>query len=214
MDAITVDGLQKRYGKDIQALDGMTFTVPEGQVFGSLGPNGAGKSTTVRVLVTLTVADGGRAAVAGHDVVRDPTSVRRSLGYVPQASGVDREATGLENLMLQGRLQGMTGAALEQRARAARSVQPRRKSGVCADCSGRLSRRPHENLVHVDVRRLREREQHRACDVLGLERLVERDLLEERCVHRAGCDHRDAHLLLSSWRAFSPIACTACFVAE
>ena len=117
MDAIVVDALEKTYGKDTRALDGMTFSVPEGQVFGLLGPNGAGKSTTVRILVTLSSADAGAASVAGHDVRRDPGAVRRSIGYVPQASGIDREATGLENLTLQGRLQGMRGPALEARAR-------------------------------------------------------------------------------------------------
>lgn len=116
MDAIVVDALEKTYGKSTRALDGMTFAVPEGQVFGLLGPNGAGKSTTVRVLVTLTSADGGNATVAGHDVRREPAAVRRSIGYVPQASGVDREGTGRENLVLQGRLQGMSGTDALARA--------------------------------------------------------------------------------------------------
>jgi ABC-2 type transport system ATP-binding protein len=116
MDAIVVDGLEKVYGKDVRALDGMTFAVPEGEVFGLLGPNGAGKSTTVKVLVTLTQPDGGHAFVAGHDVQRDPAAVRSSIGYVPQASGIDREATGRENLVLQGRLQGMRGHDVERRA--------------------------------------------------------------------------------------------------
>ena len=71
MDTIVVDGLRKRYG-DVQALDGMSFHVREGEVFGLLGPNGAGKSTTTRILVTLTEPDEGRAEVAGHDVVREP----------------------------------------------------------------------------------------------------------------------------------------------
>ncbi len=115
MDAIAVERLEKRY-KDVSALDGMTFVVPEGQVFGLLGPNGAGKSTTVRILSTLTSADDGTATVAGHDVSREPAAVRRSIGYVPQASGVDREATGRENLILQGRLQRMRGTDLERRA--------------------------------------------------------------------------------------------------
>ena len=116
MDAIVVDGLEKTYGKETRALDGMTFSVPEGEVFGLLGPNGAGKSTTVRILTTLTRADAGRAAVAGRDVASEAGAVRRAIGYVPQASGVDREATGQENLLLQGRLQGMRGADLEHRA--------------------------------------------------------------------------------------------------
>jgi ABC-2 type transport system ATP-binding protein len=67
------------------------------------------------VLVTLTMADSGTAAVAGHDVARDPTAVRRVIGYVPQDSGVDQFGTGRENLMLQGRIQGMSGRDLKQR---------------------------------------------------------------------------------------------------
>jgi ABC-2 type transport system ATP-binding protein len=115
VDAIAVDGLVKTYPRGVKALDGVSFTVREGEIFGLLGPNGAGKSTTVRVLATLTKPDAGRALVAGHDVGRDATAVRRSIGYVPQQSGVDREATGKENLTLQGRIQGLGGAELRSR---------------------------------------------------------------------------------------------------
>jgi ABC-2 type transport system ATP-binding protein len=115
MDAIVVDDLRKRYGT-VQALDGVSFAVREGEVFGLLGPNGAGKSTTVRTLVTLTRPDSGTASVAGHDVQRDQTAVRRMIGYVPQDSGVDELGTGRENLMLQGRVQGMGGRSLRTRA--------------------------------------------------------------------------------------------------
>ena len=115
VDAIVVDDLHKRYG-DVRALDGVLFDVREGEVFGVLGPNGAGKSTTVRILVTLTRPDSGTASVCGHDVLRDPTSVRRTIGYVPQDSGVDQFGTGRENLMLQGRVQGMSGGGLRARA--------------------------------------------------------------------------------------------------
>ena len=108
-------GLRRRYGK-VQALDGVSFSVREGEVFGLLGPNGAGKSTTVRVLTTLTKPDAGRALVAGHDIVREPNRVRRSIGYVPQESGVDRYGTGRENLLLQGRVQGLRGPELRARA--------------------------------------------------------------------------------------------------
>src|SRR3954452_12298194 len=114
MDAIVVDGLRKRYG-EVQALDGVSFRVREGEVFGLLGPNGAGKSTRPRIPVTPTAADEARPEVAGHDVGRDPDAVRRSIGYVPQASGVDREATGRENLVLQGRVQRLGGRALRAR---------------------------------------------------------------------------------------------------
>ena len=114
MDAIVAENLEKRYGS-VQALAGVSFRVREGEVFGLLGPNGAGKSTTTRVLVTLTRPDGGRAEVAGRDVVRDPRGVRRSIGYVAQASGVDREATARENLTLQGRVQGLRARDLRER---------------------------------------------------------------------------------------------------
>jgi ABC-2 type transport system ATP-binding protein len=112
--AIVVEELRKRY-KDVQALDGVSFEVREGEVFGLLGPNGAGKSTTVRTLATLTQPDSGRALVAGEDVVRHPNRVRRSIGYVAQDSGVDWEATGRENLLLQGRIHGMSGSRLRSR---------------------------------------------------------------------------------------------------
>jgi ABC-2 type transport system ATP-binding protein len=114
MDAIVVQDLRKRYG-DVQALDGVSFAVRQGEVFGLLGPNGAGKSTTVRSLVTLTTPDSGSASVAGHDVLREQNAVRRVIGYVPQDSGVDELGTGRENLMLQGRVQGMGGKDLRSR---------------------------------------------------------------------------------------------------
>ena len=128
-----MDGLQKRYG-EVTALDGVSFSVREGEIFGLLGPNGAGKSTAVRVLVTLTSPDAGRASVAGHDVVREPVAVRCAIGYVPQESGVDREATGRENLLLQGRIQGLRGGALRTR------VDGLLEALGLADAAGRLVR--------------------------------------------------------------------------
>jgi ABC-2 type transport system ATP-binding protein len=114
VDAIVVEDLHKRY-KAIQAVDGVSFSVKEGEVFGLLGPNGAGKSTTVRTLATLTQPDSGRALVMGEDVVRNPNRVRDTIGYVAQDSGVDWEATGAENLLLQGRIHGMAGKELHKR---------------------------------------------------------------------------------------------------
>ncbi len=114
MDAIVAEELRKHY-KTVQALDGVSFSVREGEVFGLLGPNGAGKSTTVRILTTLTRADSGRAFVAGEDVAQHPNRVRRAIGYVAQDSGVDWEATGRENLLLQGRIHGMFGKDLHAR---------------------------------------------------------------------------------------------------
>ena len=114
MEMIAVDGLEKRYD-EVTALAGVSFAVHEGEVFGLLGPNGAGKSTTVRILCTLTTPDAGSATVAGHDVLRLPADVRRSIGYVPQESGVDTYGTGRENLTLQGRVQGLGGGRLRRR---------------------------------------------------------------------------------------------------
>jgi ABC-2 type transport system ATP-binding protein len=113
--AIEAEGLVKTYGKTVKALDGLSFRVPAGEVFGLLGPNGAGKSTAVKILTTLTIPDSGRATVAGIDVVADPQRVRQTVGVVSQGSGVDVQATGRENLRLQGQLYGMRGAPLEQR---------------------------------------------------------------------------------------------------
>ena len=85
-------------------------------MFGLLGPNGAGKSTTVKILTTLSRPDAGEAFVAGYDVVRQPGKVRLAIGAVAQKSGLDPQMTGRENLVLQGRVYGMRGAALRSRA--------------------------------------------------------------------------------------------------
>src|SRR5690242_7316026 len=82
----------------VVALDGLTFEVARGQVFGLLGPNGAGKSTTVKILSTLTRSDRGSAVVAGVDVTADPVAVRRRIGLVSQRPSSDPIATGRENL--------------------------------------------------------------------------------------------------------------------
>jgi len=113
--AIEARDLTKTYPKDVRALDGLGFTVEAGTVFGLLGPNGAGKSTTVKILATLTRPDSGRAAVAGVDVLAHPDRVRRAIGLVAQRSGVDLEATGRENLTLQGQVYGLHGAGLRAR---------------------------------------------------------------------------------------------------
>ena len=113
--AIEVDGLVKTYPKDVRALRGVSFAVAPGTVFGLLGPNGAGKSTVVKILTTLSEPDEGRATVAGIDVVAQPDLVRRSAGVVAQSSGVDIQATGRENLRLQGHVYGMRGRPLEKR---------------------------------------------------------------------------------------------------
>jgi ABC-2 type transport system ATP-binding protein len=114
--AIEAIGLVKSYPKGVTALDGLSFSVARGTVFALLGPNGAGKSTAVKILTTLATPDGGKALVGRLDVVANPDAVRRTIGVVSQGSAVDIQATGRENLRLQGQLYGMRGQALEQRA--------------------------------------------------------------------------------------------------
>ena len=113
--AIVARDLVKTYKGDVRALDGLSFSVAPGTVFGLLGPNGAGKSTTVKILTTLSRPDAGEAYVAGIDVLRHPDRVRRAIGCVTQKSAVDAEATGRENLTLQGQLYGMGGRELRTR---------------------------------------------------------------------------------------------------
>jgi ABC-2 type transport system ATP-binding protein len=115
MQAIEVESLVKTYPGGVRALDGLTFSVPEGTVFGLLGPNGAGKTTAVKVLTTLSRADSGGARVADLDVVHDATRVRRVIGVVQQKHAVDPALTGRENLRLQGRVFDMQRAELEAR---------------------------------------------------------------------------------------------------
>ena len=113
--AIQTTDLVKEYPGDVRALDGVTFDVPEGEVFALLGPNGAGKTTMVKILTTLSRPTSGEAQVAGFDVVRQPGRVRQTIGVVAQRSGAAPTATGRENLTLQGRFFGMGGPALRAR---------------------------------------------------------------------------------------------------
>jgi ABC-2 type transport system ATP-binding protein len=113
--AVGVSRLRKTYPGGVRALDEVSFAVEAGTIFALLGPNGAGKTTTLRILTTLTRPDHGEARVAGCDVLREPDRVRRAIGVVAQRSGVDREATGRDNLMLQGRLYDLGGRELKRR---------------------------------------------------------------------------------------------------
>jgi len=116
-DELTIEAnrLVKTYPAGVRALDGLGFAVEGGTIFGLLGPNGAGKSTTVKILTTLSRPDDGEARVTGLDVRRQADRVRRAIGVVAQRSGVDRDATGRENLALQGRLYGLGGRELKSR---------------------------------------------------------------------------------------------------
>jgi len=103
---ILTEQLVKHFGT-VEALKGVDLQVAGGTVFGLLGPNGAGKTTAVRILSTLLLPDGGRASVEGLDVVRDADEVRFRIGLAGQTAAVDENLTGLENLVLVGRLYGL-----------------------------------------------------------------------------------------------------------
>jgi ABC-2 type transport system ATP-binding protein len=113
--AIVAEGLSKRFGQ-VRALDGIDLEQPAGTVLGMLGPNGAGKTTTVRILATLLSPDGGRARVAGLDVVEQAAAVRRLIGLSGQYAAVDPYLTGRENLQMIGRLYGLSRRAARRRA--------------------------------------------------------------------------------------------------
>jgi ABC-2 type transport system ATP-binding protein len=111
---LEVDGLSFAYGDQV-ALDGLSFSVRRGEIFGLLGPNGGGKTTLFRILATLLAPRSGTARIAGHDVVRAPQAVRENIGVVFQAPSLDGKLTVRENMRHQGHLYGMSGASLEAR---------------------------------------------------------------------------------------------------
>ena len=102
-NAIEVENIVKKYG-DFTAVDGVSFQVKEGEIFGLLGPNGAGKSTLIRMMTTLIPITAGTARIAGHDVERDPDAVRRTIGVIPQALTSDLDLTIEENLNIYAKL--------------------------------------------------------------------------------------------------------------
>ena len=109
MITLLAEGLRKRY-RDVIALDGFDLSVAAGTIHGLLGPNGAGKSTAVRALATLIDLDGGTARVAGYDVRREPRRVRERIGLVGQHAAVDEILGGRQNLVMFGRLFGLSAA--------------------------------------------------------------------------------------------------------
>lgn len=114
-DIITVEDLGVVYPDGTRAVDGVSFSVKEGEFFGFLGPNGAGKSTTIKTLTTLLHKTSGKVSVAGFDLDRSPREIRRSIGVLSQETSLDVDLTGRENLRLQGRMQQLHGNSLEER---------------------------------------------------------------------------------------------------
>jgi ABC-2 type transport system ATP-binding protein len=113
---IEVTDLVKVYGDDTRAVDGISFGVTPGELFGFLGPNGAGKTTTIKVLATLLEPTAGTARVAGFDVTEHPAEVRKRLGLAQQSPALDAFSTGRETLELAGVLQRMPRREVRQRA--------------------------------------------------------------------------------------------------
>jgi daunorubicin resistance ABC transporter ATP-binding subunit len=117
--AIRTEGLRKTYKSsrgDVEAVRGIDLDVPQGEFFGLLGPNGAGKSTTIGMLTTLIAPTGGRAYVAGHDVVKSPVAVKRRIGVVTQNNTLDMQLTVQENLEFRSRFFGLSLGAASKRA--------------------------------------------------------------------------------------------------
>jgi oleandomycin transport system ATP-binding protein len=112
---VRAEGLRKRFGRT-QALDGVDLAMRRGTVLGVLGPNGAGKTTAVRVLATLLRPDSGSAWVAGVNVLEKPREVRRRIGLTGQYASVDEDLTGVQNLVLIGRLLDLSGRDARRRA--------------------------------------------------------------------------------------------------
>jgi ABC-2 type transport system ATP-binding protein len=115
---IETKGLTKRYDTAV-AVDGVTFSIAAGEIFGLLGPNGAGKTTTILMLLGLSEISGGEARVFGHDPMRDPLSVKRQVGYLPDSVGFYDNLTAAENLHYTARLMGIAPAARDRRIAAA-----------------------------------------------------------------------------------------------
>lgn len=114
-DIITVNDLVEVYADGTKAVNGISFSVKEGEFFGFLGPNGAGKSTTIKILTTLLRKTSGTVSVAGYDLENNPKEIRKVIGVQSQETSVDPELTGRENMILEGHLQQMRGKELEDR---------------------------------------------------------------------------------------------------
>ncbi len=157
MSAVVVKAIRHEYPATRKtaarrALDGVSFSVAEGELFGLLGPNGGGKSTLFRILATAFAPTGGSAAILGHDLVADPASVRPFLGVVFQSPSLDNKLTVRENLIHGGRLYGLSGTSLTSRIdeMLSRYRLTARAGDLCGTLSGGLRRRVElaKSLLH------------------------------------------------------------------
>jgi ABC-2 type transport system ATP-binding protein len=151
-DAITVTGLAKNYG-EVTAVDGVTFAVKQGEVFGFLGPNGAGKSTTIGMLCTLVNPTAGDATVAGYDVRAERDAVRRSIGLVFQDSTLDSYLTASQNLSFHAELYGVPKALAAVRTQSVMEMVGlwERRDAMVQTFSGGMKRRLEiaRGLLHL-----------------------------------------------------------------
>ena len=119
--AIHTESLTRDFN-GIRAVNGINLSVSEGEIYAFLGPNGAGKTTLVRMLTTLLMPTGGRATVAGHDIVSESMQVRLRIGAALQDASLDNKQTGRELIKLQGRLYGLSGKQIDMRIKALESL--------------------------------------------------------------------------------------------
>jgi ABC-2 type transport system ATP-binding protein len=114
---IEAENLTKTYKKTVKAVDNISFSVEEGELFGFIGPNGAGKTTTIKMLTTLASITEGKASVAGYDVGKNPGAIRKNIGIVPQELTADDELKGIENLILSAKLHHVQNDAARKKAK-------------------------------------------------------------------------------------------------
>ncbi len=139
---LRVTDLQKSFG-DFRAVDGVSFTIDKGEIFGLLGPNGAGKTTTIRMLSTVLEPDGGGITVGGHDMKREAEAIRSLIGVCPQELALYEDLSAFDNMVFFGRMSGLATPQAKEQARAnlkLMGLQDRAK-GKVATFSGGMKRR-------------------------------------------------------------------------
>jgi ABC-2 type transport system ATP-binding protein len=151
MPIIKVEGLSKKFN-GLTAVDNISFEVNEGTIFGFLGPNGAGKTTTINILCTLLSPTSGKASIAGHDCVKEPSEVRKAIGIVFQDTTLDKDLTAYENLQLHAYLYDVRRNEIKTRIEDALSFVGlyERKNDLVKKFSGGMKRRLEvaRGLIH------------------------------------------------------------------